>query len=67
MKQGRAPEAIEPLRKLVQLDPTNALGQHALGIVYVQTGEKQGALQQYDVLKDLNPRLAADLLRQIPK
>lgn len=52
---------------MVQLDPTNAFGHHALGIAYVQIGEKQGALQQYDILKDLNPRLAADLLRQIPK
>lgn len=38
-----------------------------LGALYVRTGNKTGAMQQYDILKDLDPKLAADLLRMIPK
>ena len=67
IKQGRAQDAIEPLRKMVQLEPTSVFGQHALGMAYVQIGEKDGAMQQYNILKDLNPRLAADLLRVMPR
>jgi hypothetical protein len=31
------------------------------------TGEKNGAMQQYYILQTLNPKLAADLLKSIPK
>ena len=41
--------------------------QHALGAFYVRTGNKTGAMQQYYILKDLDPKLAADLLKLIPK
>jgi len=62
-----AREAIELLRKVVQLEPRNVFAQHALGVFYIRTGEKNGAMQQYDILKTLNPKLAADLLKSIPK
>jgi tetratricopeptide (TPR) repeat protein len=66
-KQDRPQEAIELLRKVVQLDPRHVFAQHALGVLYVRTGEKSGAMQQYDILQTLNPKLAADLLKMIPK
>jgi Flp pilus assembly protein TadD len=66
-KQGRPEEAIELLRKVVELEPRNVFAQHALGVLYVRTGEKTGAMQQYYILQNLNPTLAADLLKMIPK
>lgn len=66
-KQDRPQEAIDLLRKVVQLEPRNVFAQHALGVLYVRTGEKNGAMQQYDILQTLNPKLAADLLKTIPK
>jgi tetratricopeptide (TPR) repeat protein len=66
-KQDRPQEAIELLRKVVQIEPRNVFAQHALGVLYVRTGEKNGAMQQYYILQTLNPKLAADLLKSIPK
>jgi tetratricopeptide (TPR) repeat protein len=67
MKQGRPQEAIEPLRKLLAIEPNHIFGNHSLGLAYAQTGDKTGAMQQYYVLQNLNPRLAANLLEAIPK
>jgi tetratricopeptide (TPR) repeat protein len=59
--------AIEPLRKLLAEEPTHEYGNFTLGQVYAQLGDNTGAMQQYYVLQSLNPRLAADLLKQISK
>ncbi|MFN2407114.1 MAG: tetratricopeptide repeat protein [Pyrinomonadaceae bacterium] len=59
--------AIEPLRKLLAEDPTHEHGNFTLGQVYAQLGDNTGAMQQCYVLQGLNPRLAADLLKQISK
>jgi predicted Zn-dependent protease len=67
VKKDRLPEAGDLLRKVVGLEPRNVFGQHALGMLYVRTGDKTGAMQQYYILKDLDPKLAADLLTLIPK
>ena len=66
-KQDRPQEAIELLRKVVELEPKNIFAQHALGMLYFRTGEKTGAMQQYYILQTLNPKLAEDFLRSIPK
>jgi tetratricopeptide (TPR) repeat protein len=67
LKKGEPQNAIEPLRKMLEVDPRNAIGIHGLGLAYAQTGEKTGAMQQYYLLQSLNPRLAEDLLKAIPK
>jgi tetratricopeptide (TPR) repeat protein len=59
--------AVEPLRKLLAEEPTHEYGNFTLGQVYAQLGDNTGAMQQYYILQNLNPRLAADLLRQIQK
>ena len=59
--------AIEPLRKLLAEQPADEYGNFTLGQVYAQLGDKTGAMQQYYVLQNLNPRLAAELLKQIGK
>jgi tetratricopeptide (TPR) repeat protein len=67
MRQGQYEEAIEPLRKLLEVEPKHIAGNHALGLTYARTGNKTGAMQQYYILQNLNPRLAAELLVTIPK
>jgi len=52
---------------LLAEEPTHEYGNFSLGQVYAQLGDKTGAMQQYYVLQNLNPRLAALLLAQIPK
>ena len=67
MKKGEAQNAIEPLRKMLEVEPRNTFGIYALGLAYAQTGERTGALEQYYLLQSLNPQLAATLMRSIPK
>jgi tetratricopeptide (TPR) repeat protein len=66
-KQGKNEEAIEPLRRLLEVEPKHLYGNHALGVAYALTGNKTGAMQQYYILQNLNPRLAEDLKRLIPE
>jgi len=66
-KKGQAREAVEPLRKLIAIEPNHVYGNHLLGVAYATLGDKTAAMQQYYVLQSLNPQLAADLLRSIPK
>jgi len=40
---------------------------HGLGLVYAVTGNRTGAMQQYYILQNISPDIAADLLRSIPK
>jgi superkiller protein 3 len=67
LKQGRAEEAIQPLQKLISVEPKHLYGNHALGLAYALTGNKTAAMQQYYILQNLDARVAADLLRLIPK
>lgn len=66
-KQGTYTDATESLCKVLQSEPTNVYANHALGLIYVMTGDMTAAMQQYYVLKDLNADVAADLMRAISK
>ena len=67
IKKGQYEEAIEPLQKMLQVEPRNGFANHALGLAYVRTGNTTGAMQQYHILQNIDPNLAADLLAYIPK
>ena len=67
LKKGQPLDAVEPLRKLIAIEPNHIYGNHSLGLAYAELGEKTAAMQQYYVLQNLNPALAADLLKSIPK
>ncbi|HZN00458.1 MAG TPA: bacterial transcriptional activator domain-containing protein, partial [Pyrinomonadaceae bacterium] len=67
LRQGRYQEAIPPSQKLMGVEPKHIFGNHALGVAYAQTGNRTGAMQQYYVLQTIDPKLAADLLKLIPK
>ena len=66
-KKGEPQNAIEPLRKMLEVEPRNAMGIYGLGLAYASTGEKTGAMQQYYLLQGINARLAEELLKMIPK
>ena len=66
-KQGRHQEAIELFRKVLDVEPAHVYANHGLGMMYAITGNKTGVMQQYYILQNLNPDLAASLLRSIPK
>jgi Flp pilus assembly protein TadD len=65
--QGRHSDAINLFRKVLDVEPRDVYANHALGVSYAVIGNKTGAMQQYYILKDLNPDLAASLLSLIPK
>lgn len=67
IKQGRYEEAIQPLQTLLAVEPKHIYGNHALGMAYALLGNTTAAMQRYYILKNLDARLAADLLHQIPK
>jgi tetratricopeptide (TPR) repeat protein len=67
IKQGRYEEAIQPLQKLLAVEPKHVYGNHALGMAYARLGNTTAAMQQYYILQNLDARVAADLLKQIPK
>lgn len=64
---GRLPESIDMLRRVLQAEPANGFALHSLGQAYFATGDKTAAMQQYHVLKNLDPGKAADLLRIISR
>ena len=67
LKKRELRNAIEPLRKLLAEEPNHEFGNFSLGQVYALLGDSTGAMQQYYILQNLNPRLAAMLLQEIPK
>lgn len=64
-KQGRYQDALEPLRNLLNVEPTNVFANHALGMVCIGLGNREAAMQQYHILKNLNQDAANDLLQRI--
>jgi tetratricopeptide (TPR) repeat protein len=67
MRKRELRNAIDPLRKLLAEEPNHEYGNFALGQVYALLDDNTGAMQQYYILQNLNPRLAAKLLQQISK
>jgi tetratricopeptide (TPR) repeat protein len=66
-KQGNYPMAIATLSRLLQTEPTHLFGLHLLGMAYYLNGDKLAAMQQYNILKNLDAGKAADLLRAISR
>ncbi|MGE5577843.1 MAG: tetratricopeptide repeat protein, partial [Syntrophothermus sp.] len=53
--------------KVVEKDPGHAEAYFNLGMTYLQLGDKNSALSEYEVLKKLNPDLAKKLADSINK
>jgi tetratricopeptide (TPR) repeat protein len=58
---GRYSEAIEAYLAVIKLRPELAGAHFNLGLVYAATHNKEGARAEYDILKKLNPNMAAQL------
>jgi hypothetical protein len=57
---GRAPEAVEELRRAVRLDPLLAPAYRFLGYALVQTGRFTEALEQWEQWQRLAPRIEGE-------
>lgn len=64
---GRPQEAIPLLAEAVRLDPRHALARYYLALAYLMTWNPAGAWEQYFVLQDLAPDLAARLAAAMEK
>lgn len=62
---GDLPQAMTLLRRAVGLDPGLAQARFFLGLGCLQTSDRNGAIEQYQVLTRLAPPLAEELGRQI--
>ena len=58
---GRYSEAIEAYKVVISLRPQLAGAHYNLGLTFVAINDKEGARRQYDLLKPLNPAMAAQL------
>lgn len=65
--RGDYAESITVLRKALEINPTDPFVVHALAFAYLGAGDRDAARQQYNILKDLDPRAAADLLQAISR
>lgn len=51
--------------RAIALDPEDALAHYGIGMIYVMKGDRTSALQEYQVLRDLDPDLANELFSTI--
>ena len=63
----RHAEAIEALKECVGIEPNFAEGHHFLGYQYIKVGDRESALVEYEILKNLDEKLANDLFNSIKK
>jgi tetratricopeptide (TPR) repeat protein len=60
-------KAMEALKKAVLINPKFAQARHALALCYLRNGDRESALAEYEVLRDLDPDLADQLILLINK
>ena len=66
-RQGKIKEAIAQFNKALQIKPDDAEIRFNLGLAYLTIGDKVSALEEYKILKNLNPDLAGQLYQRISK
>ena len=64
---GFSVEAIKALNKAVLINPRLAQARHALALCYLRNGDRSSALEEYEILRGLDPDLAAQLILLINK
>jgi TonB family protein len=65
LTQGHLGEVITNLKSAIRLNPNFAEAHFGLGMAYSAIGDKQAALEEYRIIKKLDPRLAQQLLSNI--
>ena len=58
-------EAIEACKQAIRFKPDDAEAHYILVIVYLQLNDRGSALEEYKILKTLNPEMANKLFNLI--
>ncbi|MEN6308075.1 MAG: tetratricopeptide repeat protein [Anaerohalosphaeraceae bacterium] len=64
---GHCEQAVEPLKQAISLKPDDAGAHFGLGAAYAKLGNKGPALEQYEILKTLDAKMAAQFMREFQK
>ncbi len=62
---GRFQESQDALKQAIKIDPDDDVAHYGLGLAYLELGDKSAALEEYKILKKLNPELAEKLFARI--
>ncbi|HEY3129953.1 MAG TPA: tetratricopeptide repeat protein [Acidobacteriota bacterium] len=62
---GKINEAVGHFSKAAEIKPNSPEAHYNLGKAYVLLGNRNAALEQYTILKNLDPKLADDLVKAI--
>lgn len=65
LSKGETDEAIVSFNKAISLDAKNSPAYYALGLAYLSLDKKDLALEQYNILNELNRDLAKQLYKEI--
>lgn len=65
IKSGRFKEAIEAFEMAININPDNAEAYYNLGLVYCLLGDKDLAMEQYEILQIFDMDLANKLLMRL--
>ena len=63
----RYQESKDAYQHAIRLKPDFAEAHYGLGRTYLMLGNRDGAVEEYNVLKTLDPKSAAELLKNIPR
>jgi tetratricopeptide (TPR) repeat protein len=66
-QSGLYREAIQANKQAIQINPDDAETHLALGVIYILLNDKDSALKEYEILKDLDPQMANELIEKIDK
>jgi len=61
----RYPDALEAYKKAIQIQPDFVLAHFFLGLIYLEARDRNHALAEYKILRDLDKNYADDLLNMI--
>ncbi len=66
VKQGKYQDALEWIKKAVECDPTFAMAQYHLGLVFRELLDQTSYRAQCQLLRDLDTKLADKLEKRLP-
>jgi tetratricopeptide (TPR) repeat protein len=64
---GKWKKAIESYKQVIRIDPDFALAHHNLGLASLALNDRDSALEQYEILKNLDTEMANKLFNAIYK
>lgn len=64
-KRGNSDLAFALFKKIVEIEPDYQMAHYQIGLQLMSRGDTAAVLRQHDILKDLNPQLAQQLLTEL--